>query len=239
MSDLSRARRFPFAVSGRGGRARDGAPSKTRAIQYAVKRLIDVVAAAVGIVVLSPLLLLVAIGIRLESRGPAIFRQVRLGRNEVPFTFFKFRTMTDGNDSAVHERYVERLITSPSEELKGDTGSFKIENDSRVTRFGALLRKSSIDELPQLFNVLLGEMSLVGPRPPIPYEVDLYSDRARRRMECKPGITGLWQVSGRCETTFDEMVELDIDYIESWSLGLDLAILARTVPAVLSRKGAW
>jgi lipopolysaccharide/colanic/teichoic acid biosynthesis glycosyltransferase len=162
-----------------------------------------------------------------------------VGKDGQPFIFYKFRTMTDGNDPAIHRCYVKSLITRPSEELKGDTGSFKLENDPRLTRLGKLLRCSSIDELPQLMNVLLGEMSLVGPRPAIDYEVELYSDRARRRLESKPGITGLWQVSGRCRTTFDEMVELDIEYIDGWSLWLDMEILVRTLPAVFSGMGAW
>ena len=183
-------------------------------------------------------MLLIAAAVRLESHGPALFRQVRLGKNGQPFTFYKFRTMVDGNDPSVHRRYVERLITRPSEELKGDTGSFKLENDPRVTKVGGFLRRTSLDELPQLLNVLNGEMSLVGPRPPLVYEAELYSERAARRLECTPGITGLWQVSGRCLTTFDEMVELDIEYIESWSLGLDMAILARTLPAVINGGGA-
>jgi lipopolysaccharide/colanic/teichoic acid biosynthesis glycosyltransferase len=210
-----------------------------RSVGMAMKRLMDAVAALIGLVVLGPLMLVIAAVVRLESPGPALFRQVRLGKNSSPFEFYKFRTMVDGNDPDIHKRYVEQLITRPSAELKGDGGAFKIERDPRVTRFGALLRRSSLDELPQLINVLRGDMSLVGPRPPLPYEVELYSDRARRRLECEPGITGLWQVSGRCLTTFDEMVELDIKYIDNWTLGLDLWILIRTLPAVLSEKGAW
>jgi len=168
-----------------------------------------------------------------------LFRQVRLGKDSVPFTFYKFRTMVDGNDASIHKRYVADLITQPSEALKGDTGSFKIEHDPRLTRIGGALRRWSIDELPQILNVLAGDMSLIGPRPPLDYEVELYSERARRRLECKPGITGLWQVSGRCLTTFDEMVELDIEYIDTWSLWLDVSILLRTPSAVLGGKGAW
>ncbi|MGV8083336.1 MAG: sugar transferase [Coriobacteriia bacterium] len=204
-----------------------------------LKRLLDVIAASLGLLVLSPLFLLVAIAIRTESAGPAFFRQVRLGKNAEPFTFYKFRTMTADNDPGIHRRFVERLIVRPSEELKGDTGSFKLENDKRVTGIGKLLRRTSLDELPQLLNVLRGDMSLIGPRPPIPYEVELYSPRALRRLEGTPGMTGLWQVSGRCMTTFDEMVELDIEYIENWSLGLDFEILVRTLPAVLGKQGAW
>ena len=175
----------------------------------------------------------------MESSGPALFRQERLGKNGAPFTFYKFRTMVDGNDPSIHQKYVEQLITQGSEAAKGDTGSFKIGNDPRVTRFGRILRRTSIDELPQLINMLLGDMSLVGPRPPLRYEVELYSARAMRRLEVRPGITGLWQVSGRCQTTFDEMVDLDIEYVDNWSLGLDAKIILRTIPVVFGRKGAW
>lgn len=209
------------------------------AVHVGMKRVLDVVACGLGLALLSPFLLLIAIMVRLESPGPAFFRQERLGKNGRPFTFYKFRTMRDGNDPAIHRAYVASLITKPSEELKGDGGSFKIEHDPRVTRVGAFLRRTSIDELPQLLNVLRGDMSLVGPRPPISYEVELYNERAMRRLECRPGITGLWQVSGRCETTFDEMVELDIRYIDSWSFLLDLQILLRTPGAVFDGKGAW
>jgi lipopolysaccharide/colanic/teichoic acid biosynthesis glycosyltransferase len=147
--------------------------------------------------------------------------------------------MVDGNDPAIHRRYVTKLITEGSCELAGDTGSFKIEQDPRVTRLGRILRRTSLDELPQLINVFKGEMSLVGPRPPLDYEGALYSARAMGRLECVPGMTGLWQVSGRCERTFDEMIDLDLEYKDNWSLGLDLKILALTIPVVFGRKGAW
>ena len=212
--------------------------TRAQAIPRALKRAIDISVALLGLVVLSPLLVMVAIAIRIESSGPALFKQVRLGKDAQPFMFYKFRTMRDGNDPEIHRQYVESLITQPSEDLKGDGGVFKIEHDPRVTRLGALLRRTSLDEVPQLLNVLSGDMSLVGPRPPIPYEAELYSERAWRRMDCTPGITGLWQVSGRCLTTFDEMVELDIEYIDNWSLGLDISILARTLPAVINGGGA-
>jgi lipopolysaccharide/colanic/teichoic acid biosynthesis glycosyltransferase len=238
VTDRAESSRYPdsFAISEPG---RLGAVARASSPALAVKRSIDVLVSALGLAVLSPFLLLIAVAVRLESHGPALFRQVRLGKNGQPFTFYKFRTMVDGNDPSVHRRYVERLITRPSEELKGDTGSFKLEHDPRVTKVGGFLRRTSLDELPQLLNVLNGEMSLVGPRPPLVYEAELYSERASRRLECTPGITGLWQVSGRCLTTFDEMVELDIEYIESWSLGLDMAILARTLPAVINGGGAF
>lgn len=207
--------------------------------QRLVKRTLDVIGATVGLVILSPLLFLIGLAIRLESAGPALFKQTRLGRGGRPFVFYKFRTMVDGNDPTIHRQYVARLISGDTDELRGDTGSFKLECDARVTRFGRILRRTSIDELPQLLNVLRGDMSMVGPRPPLPYEAELYSSHALRRLECTPGITGLWQVSGRCQTTFDEMVELDIAYMETWSVWLDLGILLRTVPVVFGRKGAW
>lgn len=210
-----------------------------RPIGRALKRAVDITASLLGLIVLSPFLLLVGLGVRLESHGPALFRQTRIGRGGRPFTFYKFRTMVDGNDPAIHREYVARLIANADEELKGDTGCYKIEHDPRVTRFGSFLRRTSIDELPQLLNVLIGDMSLVGPRPALPYEVELYPPHAMRRLDCLPGITGLWQVSGRCSTTFDEMVELDISYQQRWSFLGDLKILARTVPTVLRRKGAW
>jgi lipopolysaccharide/colanic/teichoic acid biosynthesis glycosyltransferase len=207
-------------------------------VQLAIKRAIDVVLGTTALVLLSPLMLVVAAIVRLESPGPVVFRQERLGKGGLPFTFYKFRTMTYHNDAAIHREYVKRLITAGSDKLRGDTGTFKLENDPRVTRSGRVLRRLSIDELPQLLNVLNGEMSLVGPRPPLRYEAELYSARAMRRLACTPGITGLWQVSGRCRTTFDEMVELDLRYIDEWSVWLDFKILARTLPAVFSRKGA-
>jgi lipopolysaccharide/colanic/teichoic acid biosynthesis glycosyltransferase len=238
VSDITRVRQYPEAYAVSGSLLRDEADGLGRRTALGLKRAIDVAVAGLGLLLLSPILLLIAVVVRLESPGPALFKQVRLGKDSQPFTFYKFRTMTDGNDPSIHQRYVEELITKPSESLKGDTGSFKIECDPRVTRIGGFLRRTSVDELPQLLNVLSGEMSLVGPRPPLPYEAALYSDRARRRLECKQGITGLWQVSGRCETTFDEMVELDIEYIDGWSLGLDLKILARTLPAIVNARGA-
>lgn len=239
MTDFPRQGSFPDALAADHTSVVVRSEAGKDVLAMGVKRSIDVIVASLGLIALSPLLLLIGLAVRLESPGPALFRQVRLGRGARPFVFYKFRTMRDGNDSDIHKRYVEELITRPSEELKGGSGSFKIEDDPRLTRIGRFLRRTSLDELPQLLNVLAGEMSLVGPRPPLAYEVELYSERARRRLECTPGITGLWQVSGRCLTTFDEMVDLDIEYIDNWSLGLDLAILARTVPTVVSGRGAW
>lgn len=205
----------------------------------ASKRALDVFGAGFGLVVLSPLFVLTAAIIKLESRGPAFFKQLRVGRNGTPFTMYKFRTMADGCDPAVHREHVRRLITGEAgDESRNAEGSFKLGADPRITKFGHLLRASSMDEMPQLVNVLRGEMSLVGPRPPLPYEVEQYEPRHMRRLEATPGMTGLWQVSGRTRLTFEEMVDLDVSYADSWSFWLDLRILLRTIPAVIDRKGA-
>lgn len=218
---------------------RDTARSQEFSAGKVAKRVIDFVGAAIVFVLLSPVLTVIWLAVRIESPGPALFKQERMGLLGKPFMFYKFRTMVDGNDPRIHQEYVKRLITNASDDLKGQTGSFKLEADPRITRVGHFLRRTSLDELPQLLNVLAGDMSLVGPRPPLRYEVDLYPEHALRRLEGTPGMTGLWQVSGRTETTFEEMVSLDVEYIDNWSLGLDLKILARTIPAVFGKKGAW
>lgn len=221
----------PFAIEG--GRALAGQRGGR-----AAKRALDVFGSVVGIVMLSPVMLVISALIRLESPGPALFKQTRIGRGGEPFTLYKLRTMSLNNDEEIHERYVRSLITDADESLKGESGCYKLEDDPRVTRIGRFLRRTSLDELPQLLNVFLGDMSLVGPRPPMAFEVELYSPRARRRLDGLPGMTGLWQVSGRCETTFDEMVELDIRYLENQSFAGDIKILMRTVPVVFGKRGA-
>lgn len=195
-----------------------------------LKRLIDVVVSAAVLAVASPLILLIGIAIKLESPGPILFAQTRVGRGGRHFTFYKFRSMKVGAD-----REIEKL--SSFNEATGPI--FKMRNDPRLTRVGKIIRRLSLDELPQFYNIFIGDMSLVGPRPPIPYEVEKYEDWHYKRLEVSPGLTGLWQVSGRSELTFDEMVLLDIWYIENWSLGLDLKIMLRTIPAVLLAKGAY
>jgi exopolysaccharide biosynthesis polyprenyl glycosylphosphotransferase len=195
-----------------------------------LKRVLDIALSAILLLILSPLTALVAVAIRLDSPGPVLFRQTRIGKNGVPFTFLKFRSMRVGA-----EEQLEELL--PLNEASGPI--FKIRNDPRMTRVGRVLRRTSIDELPQIVNVLKGEMSWVGPRPPIPQEVERYADWHHRRLEVSPGITGLWQVSGRSGIPFDEMVMLDIYYIENWSLGMDIRILLRTVPAVVTGGGAY
>ena len=183
------------------------------------------------VLLLAPLLLLIALIIKLDSPGPVLFRQQRVGRGRRNFLVAKFRTMQHGADHDVHRDYMLALIES-------GTPAPKLAGDARVTRFGAFLRRTSLDELPQLWNVLRGEMSLVGPRPPIPYEVDHYPPHWFERFLVKPGVTGLWQVSGRSEVSLEEMIELDVDYARRRSVLLNVWILLRTIPAVLSQRGA-
>ena len=195
-----------------------------------MKRAIDVIGALIGLTVGAPLLGLIALAIRLDSPGPILFRQTRVGTNGKLFPIYKFRSMRVGAEAEVAQLWKMNEADGPL---------FKIQNDPRLTRVGRLLRRTSLDELPQLWNVLRGEMSLVGPRPPIPAEVEQYMVWHKKRLEARPGMTGLWQVSGRSNLTFDEMVLLDIYYIENWSLWLDLKILLRTIPQILLGRGAY
>ncbi len=198
-------------------------------------RLLDLTGAVVLLVLLSPLLLLVAAIVRFDSPGPAIFRQRRLGKNLKPFSVTKFRTMGEGAGADPHRAYVEQMIVG---DKFGTRPMTKLQEDTRITRAGSFLRRTSIDELPQLWNVLRGEMSLVGPRPPIQYEVDRYPTKAFRRFAVRPGVTGLWQVSGRSLLTFDQMIDLDAEYVRRRSLLLNLKILLLTLPTVIHGKGA-
>ena len=218
---------------------RDGMSSISRS----VKRAFDIAGSMLTLLLLSPLLLVIALAIKLTSKGPIVFKQERVGQFNGRFTFLKFRSMHAANDATIHREYIKHFIA-------GDVGSaaseqsgpvvYKIQNDPRVTAVGRLLRKTSLDELPQLWNVLRGEMSLVGPRPPIPYELESYEPWHRRRvLEAKPGITGLWQVSGRSRTDFDDMVRLDLRYVLTWSIWLDVKILLQTPGAVFSGDGAY
>jgi lipopolysaccharide/colanic/teichoic acid biosynthesis glycosyltransferase len=190
------------------------------------KRAVDVFVAVALLVVFSPIWLLCSLLIKLTSRGPVIFRQERMGVNGRPFTVFKFRTMRIGASDDVHRAFVTDYILGalPLQ----DSGSYKLRRDARITVIGRILRKLSLDEAPQLINVLRGEMSIVGPRPPIRYEVERYDAHQLRRLAVRPGITGLWQVSGRNRLSFAEMCELDLEYIDTWSLRGDLAIMLRT-----------
>ncbi len=198
------------------------------------KRAFDIIVATTALVLLSPLMLIVAALIKLTSKGPIFFTQDRVGESGRLFSFYKFRSMHVNNDDAIHREYVQKFITQgDAHEVDSEGALYKIKNDPRLIPIGAFIRKYSVDELPQLLNVLKGDMSLIGPRPPIPYEVEVYREWHKRRFEGPPGITGLWQVSGRNRLTFEEMVKLDIDYLENWSMGRDLLILWRTIGVVL------
>lgn len=199
----------------------------------------DCLLAVPAIVVLSPVLLLIAIGIRLDSPGSPIFVQERVGKDGRRFKCYKFRCMPADNDDGEYKAYLSRYVreNAPYRVDESGQGVYKVD-EMPVTRFGALLRKTNLDELPQLFNVLKGEMSLVGPRPDVPYAVDMYNDWHRERLRAKPGITGLWQVRGRRNLSFEDMVRLDVDYIKRQSLFLDTKIMLLTVKIILRRDGS-
>ena len=206
-----------------------------------VKRASDVLIASLALLVLAPLWLLIAALIKLDSRGPVVYRQERVGMDGRIFLFLKFRTMHTDADDREHREFQRRYIEGRPETNLGDAERpvFKLYDDPRVTRTGRILRRLSLDEMPQLLNVLRGDMSVVGPRPPIPYEVEAYELWHRKRLDMKPGLTGLWQVSGRNRLSFDEMVRLDLFYIENWSLWLDLRIVLKTLPVVLRGDDAY
>jgi lipopolysaccharide/colanic/teichoic acid biosynthesis glycosyltransferase len=203
------------------------------AVSSVTKRTIDLLVAGTALLLVSPVLLILAVAIRITSRGPALFRQERVGVDGRSFTLLKLRTMIVGNDDRAHRELNTRELLGERDPDTSD-GIFKLESDPRITRIGHWLRRLSLDELPQLINVIRGEMSLVGPRPALQWEVDLYQPAHRRRLAVRPGITGLWQVSGRNQLSMLEMLDLDVRYVEEWSPGLDLRILAAT-PAVLLR----
>jgi len=211
----------------------------------ALKTVIDIVGSALALILFSPVFLLVALAVKATSKGPVFFRQERIGKYGESFVFLKFRSMKAGNDDGIHKTYVKQLIAGKAERhpsngngKSNEQGVFKLTKDPRITRVGAFIRRTSLDELPQFFNVLKGEMSLVGPRPPLPYEVEAYDFWHRRRLlEVKPGITGLWQISGRSRVTFDEMVRLDLRYARSWSPWMDIKILLQT-PRAMMGEGA-
>jgi exopolysaccharide biosynthesis polyprenyl glycosylphosphotransferase len=209
------------------------------AIRVLSKRGLDIFGSIALLALLSPVIALIAAAIKLTSKGPVLFRQPRVGQNGRPFTMLKFRTMHVDADASIHRQYVTNFIQSANAAEAAGGQVFKIVDDPRVTRFGHFLRRSSLDELPQFWNVLRGQMSLVGPRPPVPYEVERYKRWHMRRLwEAKPGLTGLWQVKGRSRTTFDEMVRLDLQYAKRHTLWTDIKILLATPGAVLSGKGA-
>jgi lipopolysaccharide/colanic/teichoic acid biosynthesis glycosyltransferase len=209
------------------------------ALYPVAKRLLDATVALLLLIGLAPLLLLCALAVWLSSPGPALFRQQRIGEGGRPFTMLKFRSMVVNADASQHRAYASAFIQgTAARERTADGEVYKLVRDPRITPVGRVLRATSLDELPQLWNVLRGEMSLVGPRPPIAYEVESYQPRHLQRLGTKPGITGLWQVSGWSKTTFEEMVELDIEYIRRRSVALDLWIIAKTIPVVIASRAA-
>ncbi len=208
-----------------------------------VKRMMDILGSAVALALCSPLFAIIALAIKATSRGPVFFHQQRIGQYGKSFTFLKFRSMRINSDPNVHKEYVTKLIAGQAERKPSNgngEGVYKLTSDERITPLGAILRRTSLDELPQFLNVLKGDMSLVGPRPAIPYEVAAYQTWHRRRLlEVKPGITGLWQVNGRSRVKFDDMVRLDLQYSRNWSPWMDIKILLRTPGAVVLGEGAY
>jgi lipopolysaccharide/colanic/teichoic acid biosynthesis glycosyltransferase len=228
-----------------GGEASSAAisqPTRKNRFGFAMKRALDIFGSSVLLLLCAPFMIAIAIAVKLSSPGPIIFRQTRIGRGGVPFSFYKFRSMRTDGDDKVHREYVAKLIAGKHQEINqgaADKPVYKLKADPRITRVGKMIRKTSIDELPQLINVLKGEMSLVGPRPPITYEAEKYQSwHMRRLQEVRPGMTGLWQVEGRSKTSFDDMVRLDLRYIRNWSFWLDIKILFKTVAVVIRCDGA-
>lgn len=207
-----------------------------------IKRGMDLVIATTVLVLVSPFMALIALLVRASSHGPAVFRQQRVGLNGQMFICYKFRSMVADADSQIHKEYVTAYASGQIRQPRGARERqklpYKLTNDNRVTPFGRFLRQSSLDELPQLFNVLKGEMSIVGPRPDVPYSVKLYKDWHQKRLQVKPGVTGLWQVKGRGMVPFEEMMRLDAEYVQNQSIWNDIRILLLTIPAVLLTRGA-
>jgi lipopolysaccharide/colanic/teichoic acid biosynthesis glycosyltransferase len=202
-----------------------------------MKRVVDIVVVVLLLPVLIPLLLLIVAAIKIYSPGPIFYRQQRIGRDGRPFDMLKFRSMHVGNSSASHREFMQRMIRENLRPEDVGLKVMKLQGDPRITKPGKLLRVLSLDELPQFINVLKGEMSIVGPRPPLPYEYELYSDWHKARLAVLPGITGLWQVTAHNQVSFDEMVRIDLDYIETMSLGLDIKIMVLTPLEMLHGKG--
>ena len=217
-----------------------GLISINRPIYLISKRLLDLLVCVLAMIIVAPLMMLIALWIKLDSDGPVLFKQPRVGQNGRIFTLYKFRTMFHNADPELHRRYVEKLISNqlPTTKAGTDAPTFKLQRDPRITHVGRILRRTSLDELPQIFNVLIGNMSLVGPRPPITYEVEAYQEWHKGRLATIPGMTGLWQVQGRSRVSFDDMVVMDLEYIQRQSLWLDIKILLLTIPAVISGNGA-
>lgn len=207
------------------------------AVRSRKKRALDVLVATLAAVVSLPFALLIAAAIRLDSPGGVFFWQERIGYEGRKFRMLKFRTMRANVSDERHRQYVVGLVDGQKDEHDGN-GVYKLTDDDRVTRVGQFLRKTSLDELPQIWNVLVGDMTIVGPRPPLPYEVDRYEPWQMRRLMLRPGITGLWQVSGRNHLSYRRMCELDIEYLETWTFSRDIKILLRTIPVVLTNSGS-
>jgi lipopolysaccharide/colanic/teichoic acid biosynthesis glycosyltransferase len=214
-------------------------PDKNKKVQLVLKRSLDITASTAAILMLLPVFLIVALMVKITSKGPVLFKQERIGIGGRRFLFYKFRSMHINNDCSAHKEFVKNLIDGQAGHTSESAPIYKIKNDPRVTPIGRFIRKTSLDELPQFFNVLKGDMSLVGPRPPIGYEVEMYNVWHRRRVtEAKPGITGLWQVYGRSLTTFEGMVRMDIAYVRRMSFWLDVQLILKTPAAVVAGKGA-
>jgi exopolysaccharide biosynthesis polyprenyl glycosylphosphotransferase len=215
---------------------------KFRGIPGVAKRVVDLLLGSLALLICLPLGLIIAIFIKRSSPGPVFFVQERLGKDGRPFSFYKFRSMRHDSDDAIHRRFAAMFINGDSDgcrEQNGGRHGFKLERDPRVTAIGHWLRRTSLDELPQILNILRGEMTLVGPRPPIAYEIENYQPWHLERLKVTPGLTGMWQVMGRSSVSFDEMVHLDLYYINHWSVWLDTRILLRTIPVVLRGTGGF
>ncbi|MHC4122171.1 MAG: sugar transferase [Planctomycetota bacterium] len=212
---------------------------KHRCFQLILKDISDFFIAIILLILTSPIFLITAIAIKVTSKGPVIFKQIRVGKHKKSFILYKFRSMYTGSSSESHRKYIQKIMTEKSEQNTQEGVIYKLTYDPRVIPVGRFIRKTSIDELPQLFNVLKGDMSIVGPRPVIPYELEYYDRKMFKRFCVKPGITGLWQVSGRSMTTYTRMVAIDIFYINHWSVWLDLKILFKTVLVVFKTKIAY
>jgi exopolysaccharide biosynthesis polyprenyl glycosylphosphotransferase len=221
----------------------DGIAVRERsALEKAVKRLIDIVASLIVLIVGAPFLLAIGLLIKLTSRGPVFFKQKRIGENGGVFSLYKFRTMKPDSDDSIHREFTQNYIRGQMGQSSLDedrNNLYKIVHDPRVTGVGSFLRKTSLDELPQFINILKGEMTIVGPRPPLEYEYEHYDEWHKLRLKVRPGLTGLWQVSGRSTVPFHEMVMLDLYYIEHWSLMMDVKIMIRTIPVMLAGTGGF
>lgn len=229
-------------VQGAAEKNKTGQVHEVRPIRaYKMKRGLDIVAASLGLLIAAPFAAIIGVLIKVSSPGPVLFKQLRVGKDGKIFTFYKFRSMNIGNDDSQHRQYIKLFIEGKEEELKklqGGKKLYKMTGDDRITPVGKFLRRTSLDELPQLLNVIKGEMSMVGPRPHLAYEVELYKDWHRRRLEGMPGITGWWQIHGRSRVAFDKAVEMDIWYLERQSLILDIRIMFRTITKAIVGRGA-